>query len=71
MWIASPFVLLLLLLLLFLLLLLINLQRHSVGYLKEYYYSVCNRLARYRDPSIEDEKLTAFDAPHETQRKLQ
>ena len=30
-----------------------------------------NRLARSRDPSIEDEKLTAFDTPHETKRKLQ
>ena len=30
-----------------------------------------NRLLKLRDPSVEDNQLIAYDAPHETKRKLQ
>ena len=46
-------------------------QKRSVEALKERYYSVCNRLSRARDPSIEESQLIAYDAPHECRRKLQ
>ena len=30
-----------------------------------------NRLLKLRDPSVEDNQLIAYDAPHETKRKIQ
>lgn len=39
--------------------------------LKARYYSVCNRLSKFRNPNIDDTQLIAYDAPHESKRKLQ
>ena len=39
--------------------------------LKTRYYSISNRLMKLRNPSIEESQLIAYDAPHETKRKIQ
>lgn len=48
-----------------------SLKKRSVEDLKTRYYSISNRLTKSRNPNVEDSQLIAYDAPHETKRKIQ